>query len=487
MALSDADYCQFVRRFPPSAFIPQLCAISAQIGLGEWHARIGGRFVTNWALADLARVSLAQSNEHRRAMPSLNDVLRCVSNFNNLDDPDVREGSSDWFERFFLRIASQQLDFQFTPKYEISRITAMCTTPTIKSLEVMKGGWEQDLLGCSLGEYLAVGEFLLYSHKPNLGRFDVAFFDHPELEGLLDGLTAKTARAIYETHFVQDVAQFRAAVYPNDRPAPYRHLTYNPLLGRPAIRGLGSTDFVPVPALVIRKMSPLGLYYLGLERYGPAFARDLGTFFEQYVGRNLKLCPGATVISEVVYGPKKRRQTSVDWVVVTPSAVLLVEAKSVRPTEQVRLGGPTASEELQRMLTKATRQIDETSAAIGSGALDFAGIPSDRPRVGLIATLGDFHVPNAAPIRRLAGISPNTPTVVASIADIEHVVVGADDIANFVLSVATDNSESGNSLRGAFSRLHQKDNPILQEAWESNPLSVGMAALDARDLLGPDR
>jgi len=139
------------------------------------------------------------------------------------------------------------------------------------------------------------------------------------------------------------------------------------------------------------------------------------------------------------------------------------------------------------MLTKATRQIDETSAAIGSGALDFAGIPSDRPRVGLIATLGDFHVPNAAPIRRLAGISPNTPTVVASIADIEHVVVGADDIANFVLSVATDNSESGNSLRGAFSRLHQKDNPILQEAWESNPLSVGMAALDARDLLGPDR
>ena len=476
-AVSDADYCQLVRRFPPSTFIPELCAVSAELELGEWHARIEGRLVTNWALADLARVSLAHSNEHRRARPNRSDVLRCVSTFNNLDDPDAREGRPDWFERFFLRIASQQLDFQFTPKYEMARIAAMCGTVTVKPLEVMRPGWDQELLGCSLGEYLAVGEFLLYSHKPNLGRFDTAFFGHPELDGLLDGLTASSASAIYETHFVQDVAQFRAAVRPNDRPAPYRQLSYNPLLNRPAIRGLGPMDYVPVAALVIRKMSPLGVYYLGLEHYGDAFARDMGTIFEQYVGRNLGLCAGAQVIPEITYGPKKRRRASVDWIVVTPSAVLLVEAKSVRPTEQVRLGGPSAAEDLQRMLQKATEQIDETSAAIGQAVPEFEGIPSDRPRVGLIATLGDFHVQNAAPVRRYTGMDPRTPTVVASIADIEHAVVGADDIAHFVLGVATDDAVNGNSLRGAFKSLNQADNPILEEAWESSPLSIGMAAL----------
>ena len=312
--MSDADYCQLVRRFPPSAFIPELCAISAELELGEWHALIEGRLVTNWALADLARVSLAHSNEHRRAQPNRSDVLRCVSTFNNLADPDAREGRPEWFERFFLRIASQQLDFQFTPKYEMARIAAMCGTPTVKPLEVMRPGWDQELLGCSLGEYLAVGEFLLYSHKPNLGRFDTAFFSHPELDGLLDGLTAKSAGAIYETHFVQDVAQFRAAVRPNDRPAAYRQLTYNPLLNRPAIRGLGPMDYVPVAALVIRKMSPLGVYYLGLEHYGDAFARDMGTIFEQYVGRNLRLCAEAQVIPEITYGPKKRMRASVDWI-----------------------------------------------------------------------------------------------------------------------------------------------------------------------------
>ena len=64
-----------------------------------------------------------------------------------------------------------------------------------------------------------------------------------------------------------------------------------------------------------------------------------------------------------------------------------------------------------------------------------------------------------------------------SIADIEHAVVGVDDIAHFVLDVATDDAVIGNSLRGAFKVLNQVDNPILQEAWNSSPLSIGMAAL----------
>lgn len=108
---------------------------------------------------------------------------------------------------------------------------------------------------------------------------------------------------------------------------------------------------------------------------------------------------------------------------------------------------------------------------------NFRNIPGDLPRVGLIATLGDFHVQNAAPVRRYTAIDPTTPTVVASIADIEHAVVGADDIAQFVLGVATDDAVTGNSLRGAFKSLNEEDNPILQEAWEASPLSIGMAAL----------
>lgn len=467
-AVNDADYCQLVRRFPPSRFIPELCAVSAELELGDWHGRIHGRLVTNWALADLARVSIVHSNEHRHGVPVRGDVLRCVSAFNALDDPDARLNRPDWFERFFLRIASQQLDFQFTPKHEMARMLAIWDTPVSKPLEVMRSGWDQELLGCSLPEYMAVGELLLYSHKPNRGQFSASFFDHPQLAGMFGTLTAESAGEVYRKNFVQDVRQFREDVAPNTRPAPYRHLTYNPLLSRPAVAGLGSMDYVPVPSLVIRKMSPLGLYYSGLRHFGDAFARDMGTLFEQYVGRNLRLCAGASVYPEVHYGPKKARRRSVDWVVVTPSAVLLVEAKSVRPSEEVRMGGSTADQELRRMLEKAGTQIDETSLAIEQSLPEFREIPSDRPRVGLVATLGDFHVVNAEPIRRFAGLQPKTPTVIASIADIEHVVVAADDIGQLVLGVAVGDPINGNSLRGAFNTLTHEENPILAKAWESS-------------------
>jgi hypothetical protein len=467
-AVSDADYCQFLRRFPPSKFIPELCSVSAELELGEWQGRMEGRLVTSWALADMARVSLAHGNEHRRTPPTRNDVLRGASAFNALDDPDVRLGRSDWFERFFLRIASQQLDYQFTPRHEMKRMFALCDTPVVKPLEVMTPGWDLDLLGCSLSEYMAVGEFLLYSHKPNKGRFSTAFFEHPEVIDLLSLPTAAVAADIYRRNFAQDVAQFREAVRLNNRPAPYRHLTYNPLLNQPAITGLGPMDYVPVASLVIRKLSPTGLYYSGVNHFGSAFARDMGTLFEQYVGRNLRLSTGATAYPEVPYGPKKERRYSVDWIVVTQSAVVLVEVKSVRPTEPVRVGRLSAADDLKGMLQKACNQIDETSAAIQERRLEFRHIPTDRPLVGVVATLGDFHVPNAAPIRTYVGIDPATPTVIASIADIEHLVVGTEDIGRFILDVATDDPANGNSLRSAFGTLLQTENPILEDAWKSS-------------------
>ena len=46
---------------------------------------------------------------------------------------------------------------------------------------------------------------------------------------------------------------------------------------------------VPVPGLLDRKTSPLGLYYAGVEKWGNAFAEDCGALFEQYVGRQLRI------------------------------------------------------------------------------------------------------------------------------------------------------------------------------------------------------
>lgn len=62
----------------------------------------------------------------------------------------------------------------------------------------------------------------------------------------------------------------------------------------------------PVPYLALAKATPWGLYFTGLSRYGEGFARDLGHLFEQYIGRQLRLLPGAQVLGEVSYGPNQR-------------------------------------------------------------------------------------------------------------------------------------------------------------------------------------
>lgn len=464
-----------VRAFAPSVFVPEVCSLSSRLGPGDWSFDVDGLLVTPWALADIARVSLVHGNEHRRRQASVKDVLRCVRAHNELDDPDLMQGQPDAFQRFFLRVAAQQLDFQLSPIPEMARVAAMCATLTDRAPEVMSQGWDIELLGCALDEYLAVGQFLLYSHVPNHGRFSTSFFNHPQIEGLFGSLNAAGAQKIYRKNFVQDVLNLKRETAPNDRPAPYRRFTYNPLLAKPVISGLGDMDYLPVAALVIRKLSPIGLYYAGLRHFGEGFARDLGHLFEQYVGRNLRLNKRAKVFPEILYGKERRR--SVDWIVVTPTAVVLVEAKSVRPTEEVRTGGADAAGAIQRMLKKAGGQIDRTSQEIEERTKGFDHIPKDLPRVGVIATLGDFHVLNAAPVKDYTGLMPRTPTVIASIGEIESAVVHTEDLGEFMLGVALQDPADGNSVQAAMSKLEPRKNPILIDAWESSILNSMLANL----------
>jgi hypothetical protein len=108
------------------------------------------------------------------------------------------------------------------------------------------------------------------------------------------------------------------------------------------VTGYGPGYLVPIPAAVVAKASPFGLYYTGLEGLNEAFTRDLGELFEQYVGRHLRLLSDADVHPEVVYIVKGNVKKSVDWIVVFDDLVLLVEVKSVRPTAQLRLGRRTS-------------------------------------------------------------------------------------------------------------------------------------------------
>lgn len=461
-----------VRAYPPSKLLPLICELASEVPVGEWSARIDGRLVTSWALADMTRVSIAQSSELRHGKPTRRDALRCASAYLQLDDPELRTSQPQALERFLLRTAAEQFDHQGNPLYQVARTSALTASAPAAMLEIMKPGWAERLLRCALDEYLALGLFILYSQQPNRGRFEESFFEHPELLGILGTLTPGRAAAIYRELFTQDAEQFKKAVRPNDRPAPYRRVTYNPLVSKPALTGFAREDLIPNPALLSRKLSPLGLYHIGIEACGEAFARDFGRQFESYVGRHLGLAEGVVAYPEIEYGSKRSRKKSVDWFVVGSSSVVLVEVKSVRPTEAVRTGGEDAASEIRRMLGKAMDQIARSDTEIAERNAAFSHIPFDRPRIGLVVTLEDFHVVSNDLIRSFATLESSIPTVICSIGELEMAAVGTDGLDGFLKMVAEAEPARGNSIRGFSESLTPRENPILTEAWDKLPIHI---------------
>jgi hypothetical protein len=253
-----------------------------------------------------------------------------------------------------------------------------------------------------------------------------------------------------------------------------RRYTPNPLRSRPLVRGFGRDYLIPVTPAVLGKVSPMGLYYTGMEHFGSGskafeqFAGDLGELFEQYVGRHLRLLPDAEVHHEIVYD--KDNKKSVDWIVVLPGLVLLLDAKSARPTAGLRLGPQqTFGEELNQKLGKAIgKQIPNTAKLIRDRHPKFAHIPHDRPMFGIVMTMEPYHLVNTPEFRHVLPAT-DVPTVVASASELEDAVVATDpSLEEAVLARIEQPPPAGWSLR-ALADGRPVINPILDEAWALYP------------------
>ncbi len=259
------------------------------------------------------------------------------------------------------------------------------------------------------------------------------------------------------------------------RPLPPEFLDrygFNPLADRPFVRLDDGRLLAPVPQLITRKLSPLGLYYLGLKRWGESFTRDMGELFEDYVGRQLRTLPGVTVYPEIRYAKGKSTVMSVDWIVVSPDSVLLVEAKATRVPAAARAGQETAQDAFRRTIGRAFDQISATHQAIAAGRPEFSAIPPGVTVYGLVATLDSWYIANSPPARDLLQ-EPGISTLVASARGLEHLVaIGQRRPATQVLAEIIGDAERRTwDLTTALQHYAADgdDNPILRAAWEQYP------------------
>jgi hypothetical protein len=463
--LQDTEYVARVRRYKPSSLLPLIAQVGAQFWeKNSWFNSPYKKF-TPWALADIARVSLVTGNEHRQAA-TIDDLLWCANDYVASEDPELAPGQPGAIDGFLLRKGSEQLVFQQSNFHEIGRSAALFeqTTPTTQ-LKVIQPGWDEELFGCSLSQYVGIGFIMHTGAVKNHGRFSPEWFNDPLLEPITSQIPADLMGEVIEHEFVGSTSFFRdqreSAIA-----SPFRRFTYNPLLGRPVVSRIGTDLLVPVPGQVIRKVCPLGIWYAGFARWGNPFAEDVGDLFEQYVGRQLQTIPGAQVHHEIVYGPENKR--SVDWIAVCDNAVLLVEVKSVRPTDPVRLGSPAAWGELAKKLGHAYEQIETTEQLIASGQAEFSQIPPNLPRLGLIVTMEPFAFVNAPPIRQRFSASVTIPTSVCWSEELEWVLMLKDrPIDTYLLELLTDPAKVGWDISADLAGIELGRNAVLDKAWDS--------------------
>ena len=465
------DFRQRVRRYRPSDLLPAIAATAIRFFEKEtWDA-----VHSPWALAEAAKVSIVSGNDHRSTAVTPECIFEICRAYNMLDDPArMKEaGIVGTPEAYLTRVETSQFPYQMSSFEEISRISALFETVDSIDTEILDTALIAQILGCSIDEYITAGFVISTVARAGSGYFDV---DQPEIwerpNRLADLMSKETLEMLFRRHYLTTFSEFKdlARSARQSNPKLQQH-EYNPLQGHPFITLKNGAHIAPQLHLVYQRMAPAAIYYAGVRSLSSTdadkFTRDLGIVFEDYVGRQLKLVPGVTVLEEIEYEKSKR---SVDWIVIGDNFVLLVEAKSTRLTQRARMGDERLPEDVERCIGEAYRQIDRTERLIEDNHPAFAVIPKELPRYGVVATLEPYWASTNPFFHRLIPTSP-IPTSIALSRQLERAV-----------AIANSGGVSESLQHSLFQTLEEPPtpddwlddvvvrNPILESAWNRNSL-----------------
>lgn len=424
-----AEFRQACRAYRASELLPFLAKYSARLhGIGPLDTQ-KLRSVAPWDVAVVARECLLWGNDHRarpvndRVIPRLFNLLRSVVNYG--PDPE--------FSGIVVPILNDQMTLQGNPHVDAARAIAILGTAWGDFAEY---DWTP-AFGMSLPKMVRATEFLAICASKNDGRVDLdAFWDSEIERRLLPRSEVELALRFLTRTPNQHREHARAAGVLSPESGQY---DYNPLRTSPFVDfGPNVGIIAPEPRLVGHSISITNLYFEGPKHFGSkAFHTSLGDRIESYVGRQLDLIPGADVFGELPMNHENAM--SIDWFVVLPEVIVLVECKSARLNAKALAGDVSQiRSSVDRYIVKGRRQIDATAAAIRSGEKRLARVPNDhRPVVGLVVTAETIPLANSGLPEY--GEQGAVPSMVASIAELEGLVsLPPGEVGPKLLEVFTD-------------------------------------------------
>lgn len=458
---------QRVRRHRRTDILKAAAALNVQLERAEFYDEPSSDpsdYLQPFNLAGVARTALIAANDHRKKPVTIVDLREmCAMYFNIVNEPD----SDDSLDHRSLRsifnpLVYEQFPYQSSVAYDVGRSQSLLVDHAGRCSTARQPGAWAGHLGVPLEMFLRLGFAMYVAALSNGGVINREVLRMDHVAPIFTPLTPDEGLAIISNWFAATPEQHRAVGSAAEVRGAEKW-SFNPLVEKPMV-ALPNGDYVmPSPRLVVNRITPTSLYFIGLASFGESFPDSLGCLFEEYVGTQLRLLNHAEVRPEITYDS---HQKTIDFFVITPEVVLLVEAKASRPTEATRFGIPPGDADIKNKIGKAYSQIDSTADLLRTGHMDLAEIPNDRPICGLVVTLEPFHLINTLVYADLL-TPPSVPTTVASSSELEAVVTALSDEPETgarLLNALT--TEPVRSLKHAIIDPSIGNNPILYDAWK---------------------
>jgi len=239
--IDDHEFTQRVRRYTPRSLMTLIAHAGSRFSQrSTWfrQSKVGADrdpAIQPWALAEIARVSLLNGTDFNRDTAEYHDLLRCFAAFNALRDPTLKHGDAPALSSFLLRIGAEQLSFQLSDFNDLSRTAALLKQTTPKApLTTITTGWDEELLGCALIEYVGAAFLLHAGAHYNSGTFELDWLDQPQFADITTEVPAAVLRRVIEEQYTADRAGYKAinadAQARSGTPAAeFRRFGFNPL------------------------------------------------------------------------------------------------------------------------------------------------------------------------------------------------------------------------------------------------------------------
>lgn len=473
---------RLARQHRPSELLPVIARVAARVSEPSDDSLQRWRTVAPWTLAGLARESILYSRASAPSGITEENMRQMLNAYTQSHHP--LPDTPDSVFTLMTSHAYDQMLYQESDGQELTRTVALLSdelAPNAHRLKVIDTDVVTDLVAGPIEDALRASMILWAYASKQHGHLPEDISTSRAMTGLKDYVSPETLHAVAElmTANVPTLRRAHRSLYNTKAPLPpyLVKYAYNPLTAHPIVR-TGRRLVAPQLRLIRRRFAPAGIFYAGVSRYGNDFATDLGYLYETYIGRTLAQIAGATIHGEVRYRDGKDKKETVDWFIVLPDLVVLVESKATRPDLDLRTGNPGLGRALKTQLTKSIDQLAVTNELLDAGHPALAHIPNDRPRVGLVVTAEPFYLGNSPNFRGYLP-EPAIPTQFASVRDLEQ--LAGYDAATLESGLKVIVSDPDLSTWGP---LH-----AMERATGSSPASPTgiMEALNDRLIpLGPD-